>query len=152
MSTAKPTALKILQGNPGKRALNFNEPIPDSGAPDCPDYVKGAAKREWTRVCRELEHMKILASIDRAMLVAYCLAWGTYDDANRDIARNGLIFKLENGYESVRPIVKIRDQAEKRLLTLCREFGFSPASRSKVKVPPKGQQADAMTALLANRN
>lgn len=33
----KPTNLKILEGNPGKRPLNLNEPKPIPIAPECPD-------------------------------------------------------------------------------------------------------------------
>ena len=32
----KPTALKVLEGNPGKRPLNENEPIPPKGSIKCP--------------------------------------------------------------------------------------------------------------------
>jgi hypothetical protein len=31
----KPTALKKLEGNPGKRKLNAKEPVPAKGMPDC---------------------------------------------------------------------------------------------------------------------
>ena len=32
----KPTAIKKLEGNPGKRKLNQNEPQPEKTAPECP--------------------------------------------------------------------------------------------------------------------
>ena len=32
----KPTALKLLEGNPGNRPLNIAEPRP-TGVPNCPD-------------------------------------------------------------------------------------------------------------------
>lgn len=32
----KPTAIKELEGNPGKRPLNKNEPKPKQTAPKCP--------------------------------------------------------------------------------------------------------------------
>lgn len=35
----KPTAIKILEGNPGKRPLNLNEPKPQRIAPECPVYL-----------------------------------------------------------------------------------------------------------------
>ena len=35
----KPTALKKLEGNPGKRKLNTKEPMPGKGMPDCPKWL-----------------------------------------------------------------------------------------------------------------
>jgi hypothetical protein len=37
----KPTALKVFEGNPGKRDLNNQEPQPKKGAPSCPKTLKG---------------------------------------------------------------------------------------------------------------
>ena len=46
----KPTAIKILEGNPGKRQLNKYEPSPDKLAPECPDWLSEEAKAEWFRL------------------------------------------------------------------------------------------------------
>lgn len=35
----KPTAIKELEGNPGKRPLNANEPRPERKAPRCPAWL-----------------------------------------------------------------------------------------------------------------
>ena len=35
----KPTAVKKLEGNPGKRKLNTKEPNPGKGMPDCPAWL-----------------------------------------------------------------------------------------------------------------
>ena len=35
----KPTAIKKLEGNPGKRKLNTKEPIPAKGMPNCPERL-----------------------------------------------------------------------------------------------------------------
>ena len=35
----KPTAMKILEGNPGKRPLNPFEPVPVKGDIKCPDWL-----------------------------------------------------------------------------------------------------------------
>ena len=37
----KPTAVKKLEGNPGKRKLNTKEPNPGKGMPDCPGSADG---------------------------------------------------------------------------------------------------------------
>ena len=43
----KPTALKKLEGNPGKRKLNTKEPIPAKGMLNCPEWLLPEAKKEW---------------------------------------------------------------------------------------------------------
>lgn len=35
----KPTAVKKLEGSPGKRKLNKKEPVPSKGMPECPDWL-----------------------------------------------------------------------------------------------------------------
>ena len=42
----KPTAMKKLEGNPGKRKLNTKEPMPEKGMPDCPRWLLSEAKEE----------------------------------------------------------------------------------------------------------
>jgi phage terminase small subunit len=40
----KPTAVKKLEGNSGKRKLNTKEPVPAKGMPDCPEWLLPEAK------------------------------------------------------------------------------------------------------------
>lgn len=41
----KPTAVKMLEGNPGKRSLNAGEPKPEKKAPRCPSWLEDEAKK-----------------------------------------------------------------------------------------------------------
>ena len=44
----KPTAIKKLEGNPGKRKLNSKEPVPEKGMSACPDWLmQGAYLLRW---------------------------------------------------------------------------------------------------------
>jgi len=49
----KPTVLKVLEGNPGKRPLNKNGPKPKPVAPKTPKHLNSVAKKEWKRVAAE---------------------------------------------------------------------------------------------------
>ena len=42
-----PTAIKELEGNPGKRPMNSAEPRPEKKAPPCPKWLEPEAKKEW---------------------------------------------------------------------------------------------------------
>ena len=43
----KPTAVKMLEGNPGKRGLNAGEPKPEKKAHRCPAWLEAEAKKAW---------------------------------------------------------------------------------------------------------
>lgn len=62
----KPTAVKQLEGNPGKRQLNANEPKPAARAPSCPKWLEDDAKKEWRRLAKQMEQLGILTEVDMA--------------------------------------------------------------------------------------
>ena len=64
----KPTRMKALTGNPGKRPLNRYEPRPNPVMPDCPPGLGPAAQREWARLVGELSSLNMVTNLDRAAL------------------------------------------------------------------------------------
>ena len=72
----KPTALKKLQGNPGRRPLNTAEPKPPRAraVPPCPPYLEGEARREWHRMAPMLSASGMMSLADATALAAYCQA------------------------------------------------------------------------------
>jgi hypothetical protein len=61
-----PTALRRLQGNPGKRAWNHDEPVPPADLPTCPDHLNAAARDEWERLASVLHEMGVVTLVDDA--------------------------------------------------------------------------------------
>ena len=51
----KPTAIKELEGNPGKRPLNANEPKPERKAPRCPGWLATPDERRGGAAGRKCE-------------------------------------------------------------------------------------------------
>ncbi len=72
----KPTSLKLIEGNPGKRSLNKGEPRPAIDIPTCPAHLCSAAKAEWKRLAQMLFRLRVISHLDRAVLAAYCQAYG----------------------------------------------------------------------------
>ena len=58
----KPTHLKVISGNPGKRPLNLHEPKPAPAMPTCPAHLNPSAKEEWKRLARQLYHLGLSAA------------------------------------------------------------------------------------------
>ena len=56
----KPTAVKVLEGNPGKRPLNMYEPVPERRAPECPSWLNDEAKAEWDRLADKMVNLGTL--------------------------------------------------------------------------------------------
>lgn len=130
----KPTAVKELEGNPGKRALNKKEPKPAAGVPVCPPHLKGAARTEWNRLVAELSEMKLLAKADRAELALCCSAWAMYVKACGKIEKEGEVIISDKGGMYQNPWVAIRNRSMEQAHKYYTEFGLTPSSRARVKV------------------
>lgn len=131
----KPTNLKILEGNPGKRALNKSEPKPKPIAPKCPTWLDKEAKKEWKRVAPELERLGLLTIVDGTALAAYCQAYSRWKQAEEILQAEGLIFATESGYLMPRPEVKIAEKSMQLIKSFCAEFGLTPSSRGRMSLP-----------------
>lgn len=71
----KPTHLKMLAGNPGKRPLNTNEPKPEGGFPACPERLQGKARDAWERFSQELSQCGVGTKLDATALEFLCEAY-----------------------------------------------------------------------------
>lgn len=121
-----------------------------------PDHLTDEARKEWRRIMPELESVGMLPKIDRAALAAYCQAWATMVEADREIeslkaaqvqagspVQSGLVIVTKSGNVIPNPFLGIRNTALKLLTRLASELGFTPRSRGKVtpgqdETPPPG--------------
>ena len=127
----KPTALKLLEGNSGKRPLNIAEPKP-TGVPKCPDWLEDEAKAEWERVGTILENMGMLTSVDTTAFAGYCQAYARWKEAEEFLTQHGSIVRTPNGYLQQVPQVSIAQTNLKIVLKFCEQFGLTPSSRSRI--------------------
>jgi P27 family predicted phage terminase small subunit len=131
----KPTRLKLLTGNPGKRPLNEAEPMPEIAVPECPVELGPSAKREWDRLVGELAKLRILTQLDRAALAAYCGAYALRAEATEQIQKYGVMIKSPTGYPVQSPYVSIANRQAEIMMRIASECGFTPASRSRIAAP-----------------
>ncbi len=112
----KPTALRILQGNAGKRAINKEEPKPEAGAVP-PPWLGPDPRKEWNRLAPELERLGVLTVLDADALAVLCTLIVAFKEA------------LQEGKVSPTMAAEIRAYYGR--------FGMTPADRVRVKVEPK---------------
>lgn len=145
----KPTAVKVLEGNPGKRSLNTQEPQPRKKAPRCPVCLEEEAKKEWKRMAKQMEQLGILTEVDMAAFAGYCQAYARWKEAEEFITQHGSIVKTPSGYWQQVPQVSIAQTYLKIMNKFCEQFGLTPAARSRIVADAReDKEHDAMELLL----
>ena len=128
----KPTAVKVLEGNPGKRPLNMYEPVPEKKAPECPSWLNDEAKEEWDRLADKMVNLGTLTEMDMAAFAGYCQSYARWKEAEEFIEKHGTIVKTPSGYWQQVPQVSIAQTNLKVMLKFCSEFGLTPSFRSRM--------------------
>lgn len=129
----KPTARKKAAGNPGKRALNDDEP--DFGLVtniDAPEWITGEARDMWQRVAPPLLKQKVLQVTDLHNVEAFCMAYGIWRAAAVDVAKNGTVVAGATGGPIKNPALTALNEAAKQMVTFGSMLGLDPASRSRL--------------------
>ena len=144
-----PTAIKELEGNPGKRKLNDREPKPAKKAPSCPQWLEPEGKKEWHRLAGQMERLGILTEVDMAAFAGYCQSYARWKEAEEFVSQHGTIVRTPSGYWQTVPQVSIAQTYLKVMQKLAEQFGLTPSSRSRIIADATGNpQEDEMEALL----
>jgi P27 family predicted phage terminase small subunit len=115
--------------------MNMHEPKPEPAVPDCPAELGEVARREWDRLAGELGKLNLLTPLDRAALAAYCGAYALWAEATEAIRKFGTMVKSPSGYPIQSPYVSIANRQAEIMMRYASEFGFTPASRSRISTP-----------------
>jgi len=147
---ARPKAAKVLEGTfrPDREAPGAFDP--PHGVPDCPEWLPALAREEWERLVADPEIRLVLARVDQNALAAWADAVATWRVASAVIEAEGTTYEVEGKagtYMKLRPEVALRDKARMDAVNLGREFGLTPASRSKVLKATKPEEEDPLEAL-----
>jgi P27 family predicted phage terminase small subunit len=132
----KPTALKVLRGNPGKRAINHAEPIhPALDPADCP-LTDPIAREEWARIAPRLILQGQVLTVDRSVLMGYCLKYAQWQALEAEARTHPFIVKAPTGYPIPNPALGMANRAFGWMLKAAAELGITPSSRSRIVAMP----------------
>ena len=144
----KPTFLKLVQGNPGKRKLNAAEPVAPPAIPVPPTWLSEAARLEWERSAPLLKDAGLLSNLDRNAFATYCQTYARLMEAEEQLRKFGLIVKSPTGHVRQSPFLAVVNKCVAQMALLGAEFGLTPSSRSRVKADVAGH-VDELDAFLA---
>jgi P27 family predicted phage terminase small subunit len=135
----KPTRIRALEGNPGRRPLNKREPKPRQGIPRCPAWLGPEAKAAWRRMIPELRRMKILTFADGEALAAFCQTYARWRAAEEFLVKHGDVYPIRDEQGRVKcmaqfPQVSIARHQLHLLKGFYQEFGMTPSARTRIAV------------------
>ena len=147
----KPHALRVLEGNAGKRSLDLSAGVnPRIEVPSAPRHLGKEAAKEWKRITPILYELGLISGLDRAALALYCQAAGRLSEL--ETAFNGQVqSKVDaganyadavyeashtvtpSGYAQQSVIVQLIGKHREQLNRYLMHFGLSPAARGRVQ-------------------
>ena len=140
----KPTALKIISGNAGKRPLPTNEAFVPSSEPAPPPFLSDDAKVEWGRLVSTLFSAGLISEIDRAVFAAYCQSYVRWAQAERELDKlaekgvlNSILMKTTNGNAIQHVLLWVANKAHADMVRYASEFGMTPSARTRVDAKPQ---------------
>jgi P27 family predicted phage terminase small subunit len=147
----KPTQKKVAAGNPGKRALNHDEP--DFGEVtniDPPEWIDGYAKDMWERVMPLLCKQQILQLTDIHNVELFCMAYKNWRLAQEEVAKNGVVVMGAEGGPVKNPALTAVNEATRQMATFGAMLGLDPSSRSRLTGGTRKKPSNPFGALLGN--
>jgi phage terminase small subunit len=87
----KPTHLKLIEGNPGKRPIRTGSERPTTAMPEPPDHLNADARIEWDRVAHGLHALRLLETVDRVLHRLCPLGAGRTGDRRDGRARRAAV-------------------------------------------------------------
>jgi len=151
----KPTAVKIAEGNPGKRPLNESEPQPRKVRPKLPAHLSADARVQWRRVINILSPTGVITEAEADLLAVYCEAYAQWVQALEEmrpktgeggLRTGGLTVLNDKGTPVRNPMLKVADDAVKTMLRCQAELGMTPSARARLSVG--AQVGDALDSFL----
>jgi len=138
--TAKPTNLKIVAGNPGKRGLNKQEPDPEYlNDLTAPEYLSDGARAIWDQVAPKLRESRLLTVVDAPILSMLCESLFEYRRATICCEDSPMDHSEKTGGEVLSQWKIIQSMSLKQVITIAREFGMTPAARTRIQIQPQGE-------------
>ena len=129
----KPTAQKLLAGNPGKRAINTAEPdFTKVTHVDPPEWLRPRAAAMWEQMIVELLREGVLAVTDLHNVEAFCVAYDKWRMAEDAVQQHGILVEGAMGGFIKNPALTAANEALRQIAMFGGMLGLDPSSRQRI--------------------
>jgi P27 family predicted phage terminase small subunit len=128
--TRKPYAVKVAEGNRGKRKLVDDDVKPEGDVVKPPDMFDDIAIETWDAIVKRMPE-GTYKSVDQTMLRCFCEEVAIYKRASATIfsSNSQLIIINSKGSEQKNPWLDVRDKAINNIQKLGVRLGLDPIAR-----------------------
>jgi P27 family predicted phage terminase small subunit len=110
-----------------------------------------AARAEWDRLAPQLFAAGVLTELDAQAVAAWAETLVKYHEANRALARHGILVDGASGGLAVNPAQRVAKDCLAAMQRFQAEFGATPSARMRVTAQPAPPEMDAFDKFLAER-
>jgi P27 family predicted phage terminase small subunit len=146
--TPQDPKLKILKETRPDRRTPRARTKP-SLAPVCPFPLTGDALREWNRFAPILAQKGLLTDADAPAFAVYCISFGTYREAMKDVRKRGHVLDTDLGGTKANPATTVTRDALATMLKVLSSFGCTPVDRARLG-SVSDEQVDPLEKFLAS--
>lgn len=134
---ATPAQLKVIEGN-FRADRHSHGPVVEIGLPPCPKWLPRRARKHWDQLGAELVKVGLISVVDGSAFTLHCDSFGKYQEATEKLKTlQDLQDETPNGLMIQSALFTIRNKLWDQVLSSAKEFGLTPAARSKVQASPQ---------------
>ena len=136
----KPTAMRVIEGDRGKRGRSKQEPDPEYLAAEnmvAPAWLPAAAKVVWDELVPALQKARLVAVIDVELLAHGCAAIAMCRKATIRAHKKTVIAGKDGAGDSLSPWLIVQSMSFKQLNAVLLQFGVGPAARTRIAIQPQ---------------
>lgn len=144
----KPSHLRIIEGNPGHRPINSDEPQPDTDIGEPPPHLSVRAQYYWREAIKHAP-AGMIKQLDAGILTNYVVAQARREAAAQKVDEAGAIIKVpgNSGQFMQNPFLSVEKSMMAIIQSAGQDLGFTPSSRSRVKISGKKKTKSALGKL-----
>lgn len=133
----KPRHLRVIEGNPGKRALPEDGVRLPSEYAAPPEFLDEVARAAWERLVPPLVERGLFTVLDHDSIAAYCEAfsrWRKHEQSLKDAGQETFETHGRQGRMiRTRPELGIISEQIRLMTSIGSNYGFSPVARMRLK-------------------
>lgn len=130
----KPTKLKILTGSHNLPDDAADEPQPLAGAPACPKWITGEARKLWKHIVHVMGATGVLTQAELSKMEALCRAYARWRKAEEEIDASSEVIKDPDGKLIENPWLHVASAWLDKFDRLGSALGLDPVMRTRLRV------------------